>query len=722
MDTTRDNVASSRTDPPAPSLQDQEGLFLTLKEWVQADMEHSQKWRTRAKSNYSFVTPFGQWSPEDAQRLKDEMRPAVTFDKTLKFVRAVCGIEANNRHETVFLPRHVAVEGEVKKNELLSGTSQWMDDTSNAPRHQSRAFRDAIITGMGWTESHIDQDDDPRGLYRENRVNPLEMGWDRDARDQNLLDAKRVWRVRKMQISEARALLPGVTDQPGVLDADLDAFWASGVDAPKTGTPKTQEQKELRAENMVAYDPKREVYIVQVQWWEYKPYYKTVDPMRRQLIDVDEAQFQQMSAQMGGQLPAAKLRRKVFKQAFLGSVLLSVGPCPRKNGFTFQPITYEPDDNEGTWYGLVDVLRDPQIWVNKFFAQIMHIINSTAKGGILLEEDAVTDVQQFTANYAKPNAVSILSKGAIAKGKVMAKPGAGLTAGVMQLLAFSDDAFGDTSGLNLELMGLADRDQAGVLEAQRKQAAMTILATLFDSLALFRQEKARCRLEFIQDVLAADTPRMIRIAGPDGYKAIPLLKSGVVGEYDTVVEDAPSSPNTKERVWASLMTVMPAFKDMITPEVAITILEYAPGLPAKLVDSLKAIASKPNPDAEEQKMLAITSAVEDIKKTKSETQKNLAAAEASGAKAALDIAMVGVEQANANVARFMPIFDMVNKERDRRHQMAMASAEGAMEPTDGAPRPPPQLPELGAQETGEPAPQPMPMSPTMPGGLMPQGM
>jgi hypothetical protein len=54
--------------------------------------------------------------------------------------------------------------------------------------------------------------------------------------------------------------------------------------------------------------------------------------------------------------------------------------------------------------------------------------------------------------------------------------------------------------------------------------------------------------------------------------------------------------------------------------------------------------------------------------------------------------------------------------------MAMASAEGAMEPTDGAPRPPPQLPELGAQETGEPAPQPMPMSPTMPGGLMPQGM
>ena len=370
------------------------------------------------------------------------------------------------------------------------------------------------------------------------------------------------------------------------------------------------------------------------------------------------------------------------------------------------------------WYGLVDVLRDPQIWVNKFFSQIMHIINSTAKGGIIVEEDAIAgDAREFLQNYAKPNAVSVVAKGAIAKNKIMAKPGVGLTAGVMQLLAFSDDAFGDTSGLNLELMGLADRDQPGVLEAQRKQAAMTILATLFDSLSLFRIEKGRCRLEMIQQILASDSPRMIRIAGPEGYKAIPLLKQGVEGEYDVIVEDAPSSPNTKEKVWAALMTVLPAFKEMITPEVAVTILEYAPGLPQRLVDSLRKIASAPDPDAEKQKVLAITAAVEDIKKTRAETENTKASATASNAKAALDIAQIGVQQANAQLAQFRGIFDVIGAERDRNLQAA-SMAQDAMEPAENEPRPPAQLPELG-QQTGEPMEMPMGSPQGLPGGLTP---
>lgn len=271
MDTAADNATSAKTDPLNPSSQDEEGLFLTLREWVLADIEHTSKWRGRAKRNYAFLTPFHQWDAADASALADQDRPVVTFNKTLKFTRAVCGIEANNRHETIFLPRHVESEGEVRKNELLTGASAWMDDTSNAPRHQSRAFRDAVITGMGFTESIIDQDEDPRGLYREPRVNPLEMGWDKNATEQNLMDAKRLWRVRKMQLSEARQLLPGVTDRDDVTDMDLDAFWAADVNDSKDGSPKTQMQKELRAENMVAYDPKRTVHIVQVQWWEYEP-------------------------------------------------------------------------------------------------------------------------------------------------------------------------------------------------------------------------------------------------------------------------------------------------------------------------------------------------------------------------------------------------------------------------------------------------------------------
>jgi hypothetical protein len=66
-----------------------------------------------------------------------------------------------------------------------------MSQGCKADRQQSRAFRDVVITGMGWTEAAIDYDEDPKGKYVENRVNPLEMGRDCNARDNNLQDAKR---------------------------------------------------------------------------------------------------------------------------------------------------------------------------------------------------------------------------------------------------------------------------------------------------------------------------------------------------------------------------------------------------------------------------------------------------------------------------------------------------------------------------------------------------
>ncbi len=61
------------------------------------------------------------------------------------------------------------------------------------------------------------------------------------------------------------------------------------------------------------------------------------------------------------------------------------------------------------------------------------------------------------------------------------KPLPVLPSGHWQLMEFAIGSIRDTSGVNLELLGQKQNDQAGVLEYQRKQAAMTILATLFCS-------------------------------------------------------------------------------------------------------------------------------------------------------------------------------------------------------------------------------------------------
>jgi hypothetical protein len=44
--------------------------------------------------------------------------------------------------------------------------------------------------------------------------------------------------------------------------------------------------------------------------------------------------------------------------------------------------------------GLIKVMRDPQMWANKWLSQTLHILNTTAKGGIVAEEDAFADMTE----------------------------------------------------------------------------------------------------------------------------------------------------------------------------------------------------------------------------------------------------------------------------------------------------------------------------------------
>lgn len=647
MDLSQPLASVANPDPEErrePSSMHDEALFLTLSKQITADLTHSENWRADAVCEYAFVAGHGQWTDKEKQVLEDEQRPVVTFNKTLKFVKALCGIEANNRREIVYLPRDFNEPGEVSANEMLTVGSQWMAEGCQADRQQSQSFRDAVICGMGWTEGTIDTDDEPRGKYDEDRCDPLEMFWDRNSRAPNLADAKRRGRVRRMTLGEARSLLPGVTDAPGVTASDLDAIWASGYRAKADNEGSYKERREAdkgsNAKEMSDYDDDTEVHVVQVQWWEYETYVRTVDlsdESGQKHVDLTAEQFEQLNEAAtanGIKLPSAKLRRKVFKEALLGNRVLWSGDCKRKNGFTFNCITWEADDVAGTWFGIVRVLRDPQKWANKFFSQLMHMINSTAKGGILAEKGVFPDIRQAQKTYARQGAITEVSDGALQKGRIQPKPGAAITGGVAALLQIADAAFGDTTGVNLELMGLADREQAGVLEAQRKQAAMTILATLFDSYSGFMQDVGGMRLYFLQNYLADD--RLIRVKGDDGYQVLPLIKDKVLGSYDVIVDDAPASPDTKEKTWLALQPLMPIIAS--SKEALAATLDYLPYVPQKLIAAFKKILMAPNEGEQQMQMLELQSQQSEIKKNEAGAQQAMANAALAMARAVSEMA------------------------------------------------------------------------------------
>src|SRR5207244_11369878 len=121
-----------------------------------------------------------------------------------------------------------------------------------------------------------------------------------------------------------------------------------------------------------------------------------------------------------------------------------------------------------------------------------------AKGGILAEPDAFEDQRQAEDSYARPEAITWMRRGALSGAggsKFAPKPVAQFPAGYFNLMEFGISSIRDVTGINLELLGMRDVNQPGILEAQRKQAAMTVLATLFDSLRQIGRASCRERGE-----------------------------------------------------------------------------------------------------------------------------------------------------------------------------------------------------------------------------------
>jgi len=269
------------------------------------------------------------------------------------------------------------------------------------------------------------------------------------------------------------------------------------------------------------------------------------------------------------------------------------------------------------------------------------------------------------------------------------------------------------TGINMELLGQRNTDQSGVLDAQRKQSGMTILASLFDANANYLKQIGRIRLYFIQTYLADG--RLMRIThGNGGYKAIRLLKDKVAGEYDVEVADAPTAPDIKDQTWKMLMELMPFFKGSMTPTIAGIFLDASP-LPSKTVADLKQAMQTPQPmqieahQTQQQQIQAKTQHMAaQAEAARASAQASLASAKRNEAAAARDMGMAILDIAQAGGHAVQAQADATANAAYQQLMTIFGSAGGGQSGTDMAPPQPPQgglptLPVMGAGGNLSPA-------------------
>ena len=545
------------------------------------------KWRKEARENYDMVAGDGrQWSEEDREKLRSEERPCVEFDRLGTIVDAVSGSEINNRQETIYIPR---IAGEARREGVgatRTAAAKWARDNCDAEDEESDAFVDVLITGVGCTLTRMDYEGDEEGQILVERKDPMRLGWDAASTKRNFVDRRSCWEECRLSKEEIEERWPDKADEL-VVSGDLDDEDDDELSVINPQTTYKGDEKSVEKDGLIP--------VTRYQWYEVDCFYKVADETGRVVV-LEPEKFEIWQA-MNPEGKSAKVPRRTYYEAWIcGNTILEELPCPGGKDFTYHFITGKRDRNRGYWYGLVRPGKDPQRWANKFFSQILHIINTNAKGGVLMETGAVANPKKFEEDWAKSDAVQMVNPGGL--GKIQPKQPANIPQSLFQTMEFAISSIRDCTGVNLELLGLVDRQQAGVLEQQRTQAGLTILAPFFASLRLYRKTQGRLLAHFIRSYISDG--RLIRVAGQESEQFVQLLKEDVDVDYDVIVDSAPTSRDTKEKTWMAIQPIVQMLQAngvMPPPE----ILDYMPipnSLAMKIKQAVMQKMGQPDPKQE----------------------------------------------------------------------------------------------------------------------------
>lgn len=566
------------------SKLDDKEFVKTVQIYHKEAVDHTFESRKEAAESRLFVAG-DQWDEMDlAER---EGRPSVVYNRTGPFVDAVVGMHIQNQQEVTFLPRTVG-DQDSKQVEVLNSAAKWSRDESDGDDEEIEVFIDLVTTGIGGLETKITFEKDPEGNIDSEHIDWVnELYWDPMVKRKNMKDKRWVARIKPWDRDDIEEEWPDVDIAGGDWD-ESDMWWAPEIHR----ADKAWLYKNDQAENI----PSNQQMVVMFEWYEIEKKHRV--KINGETIDISVNKFSKMRPhfdQSGIPYTTRPIPMRVYHRAFLtGDTVLERTPAP-VDGFSIEITTGKKCHKTASFYGLVRSLKDPQRWANIFFSSIIYQIATSGKG-IIAEEGVFTNIHKAKESWAKPDEITEVEEGAIREGKLMPTPSAPYPQGLDRLMEHSVMAFNDVTGIPVEMLGLTKSDQAGIVEAQRKQSGIAILSWAFNAIRRFRKDQGRTMLMYITKYISDG--RLIRLTNKKEY--VPLLKMEGMTQYDIIVDDAPTSTNQKDKVWQIMQQLLPYMRDM-GYQIPDELIDYLP-LPASLAESWKKqMQPKPEQQQAQQK-------------------------------------------------------------------------------------------------------------------------
>jgi len=510
-----------------------------------------------------------QWDEFDQQQLDDQGRPALTINTILPTINAVIGEQSAKRADIQFKPRG---GGNQEIADVLTKVYGQIADNNKLDWVEAQVFQDGLIQDRGWFDVRVDFDDHLLGEIRLESKDPLDILIDPDAKHYDPRTWNEIFETKWMSLDE-------IEETYGQNKADKLRLLA------ETGTTLGADSMEFEESRYGETDPSeyssapypadpensrmlRSVRVIERQYYKLHDcmfYVDAVTGDQRQVpYNWSKKKRENFADQFGLDIIEKKMR-KVRWTVTADTIVLFDDWSPYAH-FTLVP--YFPYFRRGKPFGMVRNLLSPQEQLNKITSQELHIVNTTANSGWIVESGSLSGMtaDDLEEHGAETGLVLEFNRGSTPPGKI---PPNQIPTGLDRLGQKAANNIKQISGISDAMLGMDSPEVSGVAIKAKQGRGSTMLQVPLDNLAKTRQYLAEKILQLVQSYYTEE--RIVQITDEeDPYKPRKpmrvnqmtpegeVINNLQIGEYDVIIGSAPARDNFDEMQFAEAISLRQA--------------------------------------------------------------------------------------------------------------------------------------------------------------------
>lgn len=488
-----------------------------------------------------------QWSDADKEILRSQGRPFYEFNEVKPSVNSAIGYQIQNRMDIAFKPR--GQKGDMETATILSKVAMQIADATKLHWVETQVYGDGLIEQRGYFDVRMDFDRNMKGDVAVFNLDPRDVIPDPDAKSYDPDKWGDVTVSRWLTLDEIEQFWGRNARDKAEASGDDGQDYGETDDEVRRNKFGSDRNAGLFDAFIMGGDGLKRYRVIDRQVSVYEKTDCLVFPESGDIAIVANLSEESIADALNqGAVKAKRMRRRIKWVVSTYSATLHEGYSPYDH-FTIVP--YFAYFRRGKTRGMVDDAIGPQEALNKAVSQYVHIINTSANSGWVVEEGSLTnmDTEELEQVGAKTGLVIEFAKGATKPDKIQPNQ---IPSGVDKLIDRATKALKDVT-VPEAMRGQQGAEVSGIAIQAKQFASQQQLAVPLDNLAYTRQMLATRILKLIQRYY--DSYRVFRITETDPMTGKPkeevleinkfdpetntYLYDVTVGEYDVVITEQP---------------------------------------------------------------------------------------------------------------------------------------------------------------------------------------